>query len=116
MSGDRSSVHPLIEALRAERIGQGITQRQVSERTGWSVRTLRALERGENYPSLAFFEDYAQLLGLRVQLARADGSGEVLTGRSAGKRRAACRGCHRVYTVRPGGILRAHNCRGKDEK
>lgn len=115
MTGGRHtrSVHPLIVALRAERERQNLTQRSIARRSGWAVRTVAALERGENHPTANFLEDYASVLGLTVRLVRADGT---VLPRGEGLPRALCTRCGRTYQVYATGRIRTHACDRKAAK
>lgn len=61
--------HPIVAALRAERLRRGWTVRQVERHTGLSRSNIGGWERGEITPTLASAAKYAEALGRPLQLA-----------------------------------------------
>ncbi|GEO46998.1 helix-turn-helix domain-containing protein [Companilactobacillus kimchii] len=54
--------------LQAERINQGLTQRDLAKRIGMKQPQLAKIERMESTPSLATLNRYAQGLGLEIRM------------------------------------------------
>ena len=66
----------LILAVENERERQGLSARQVSEKSGWSHNAMYRLMRGQT--SLMKFLDICKVLGIRVELF--DKTGRRITG------------------------------------
>ena len=58
-------------ALRGARVGAGLTQAQLAERTGTSQATISAYENGSKQPSVATLSRLLAATGSRLTVARA---------------------------------------------
>ncbi|MCB1099214.1 MAG: helix-turn-helix transcriptional regulator [Verrucomicrobiae bacterium] len=67
-------VRDIVEKLRSERLGQGISQAELSRRTGLSRSGIRHMENGDVTPTLLFLLRIARDLGVSLaDLLREDG-------------------------------------------
>lgn len=66
-------VHPLIVILRKLRIKKGLTQGDLAEKAGYSIRTIESIERGKNTPEFHTLQILALALGVKMALVDADG-------------------------------------------
>ncbi len=93
-----STVGPRVKALRE---AEGLSLRELSERSGVSAPMLSQVERGETSPTLHTAARIASGLQLRLsQLLRLDEDGAVSVVR-AGERRGGGRGGHRYEVLTP---------------
>lgn len=67
-----SAPHPLIEHLTGLRKQEGLTQRALAARLGYSPSALMPWEAGRSTPTVDVLEDYASALGLSLALVPAD--------------------------------------------
>src|SRR4051812_45775112 len=83
-----TDIHALGARVRALREAEGLSLRDLSERSGVSAPMLSQVERGETSPTLAIAERIAAGLQLRLsQLLRLDESGAVAVVRAAERRK-----------------------------
>jgi transcriptional regulator with XRE-family HTH domain len=73
--------------VRAERVRQGLTQRQLAERSGVSYQQISLIESGRVDPRVTSLMALAGALGMRVALTGVDAGSA--TGASAGAMRQA---------------------------
>jgi transcriptional regulator with XRE-family HTH domain len=73
--------------VRAERVRQGLTQRQLAERSGVSYQQISLIESGRVDPRVTSLMALAGALGMRVALTGADATSSA--GVSAGTMRQA---------------------------
>ncbi len=84
------SVHlPMLhQKLLQARKHQGLTQEELADRTGITVRTIQRIENGENVPRMYTLKTIASVLGISLeelqqeQTASADGTGAYHTEES----------------------------------
>lgn len=60
--------YDLIQAMIDARVGQNITQKELSERTGITQADISRIENGTRNPSLSMVKRLAAGLGMRVRL------------------------------------------------
>ncbi|MGH3655011.1 helix-turn-helix transcriptional regulator [Glutamicibacter sp.] len=65
-----NSVTELGAELKRARRQNGLTQEQLAELAGISERTLRSIERGAGNPSIEAVLSVANVLGLRIRVAK----------------------------------------------
>lgn len=63
-----AKVHPMVAQLRAERIRQNIPQYELAGRMGYTMWQVGLWERGRNTPNLGAFVNWANALGMELQL------------------------------------------------
>lgn len=66
------AVDPLIYALRKRRIAKNLAVHELADRIGYHESTLRNTETGLSGPKLALIKDWAEALGLRLELVEAE--------------------------------------------
>ena len=64
----RPTLHPVIEQLRLARYKQRITATMLAEMTGYSAKAIYQWEAGKVNPKLKHLADWAQALGMDLQL------------------------------------------------
>src|SRR5215210_8321663 len=93
------AVGPRVKALRE---AEGLSLRDLAERTGVSAPMLSQVERGETSPTLQVAARIASGLQLRLsQLLRLDEGGASVTIVRPGERRAGGAGGHRYEVLTP---------------
>ena len=75
--GSEELVEKVVEALTQARLDQGISQRELSRKTGLSNGGIHHMEKGHVTPTLFFLATIAQALGIRI--------GPLITGAEEGK-------------------------------
>lgn len=65
---DELTIIDTLSYLQAERIKQGLTQRELAQRIGMKQPQLAKIERMESTPSLATLNRYANGLGLEIHM------------------------------------------------
>lgn len=68
ISKDELTIIDTLSHLQAERINQGLTQRELAEKIGMKQPQLAKIERMESTPSLATLNRYAHGLGLEIHM------------------------------------------------
>jgi transcriptional regulator with XRE-family HTH domain len=69
ISTDEMTIIDTLSALQAERIRQGLSQKDLATRIGMPQPQLAKIERLDSTPTLTTLNRYAQGLGLEVKLA-----------------------------------------------
>lgn len=64
----RRGLHPIVEVLRKARYERGMSQDVLAERMGYSGASIQDWESGRRRPSIASVYDWAQALGLRLEV------------------------------------------------
>src|SRR5205809_7572203 len=96
-----NGIPPIGPRVRALREAEGLSLRDLAERTGVRARMLSQVGRGETSPTLAVAGRIAAGLELRLsQLLRLDEAGAVTVVRAAERRRGGGRG-HRYELLTP---------------
>jgi len=96
-----NGIPPIGPRIRALRDAEGLSLRDLAERTGVSAPMLSQVERGETSPTLAVAGRIAAGLELRLsQLLRLDEAGAVSVVRASERRRGGGRG-HRYELLTP---------------
>src|SRR5438132_9656750 len=100
-SVEKDPVHQSGRRVRALREAEGLSLRDLADRSGVSAPMLSQVERGETSPTLAVAARIAAGLELRLsQLLRLDEDGAVTVVRAAERRRGGGRG-HRYELLTP---------------
>jgi XRE family transcriptional regulator, regulator of sulfur utilization len=98
---DVTGIPPVGPRIRALREAEGLSLRDLAERSGVSAPMLSQVERGETSPTLAVAARIASGLDLRLsQLLRLDEDGAVSIVRAAERRKGGGRG-HRYELLTP---------------
>lgn len=61
-------LHPAVRALRRRRYELGLQAKEVAARTGYSLSVVRQWECGQTTPSLPALTDWAQALGMKIEV------------------------------------------------
>ncbi len=64
------SLKEIISELKQRRIALAVTQEDVSELSGVSLRTIKELERGKGNPTFATLSKIADVLGIEFKLEK----------------------------------------------
>lgn len=67
----RFPTHPIVQTLRMERYKRGIAAVDLAELTGYAPKSILEWENGRNNPKLRQLHDWAQALGMRLELVKA---------------------------------------------
>jgi XRE family transcriptional regulator, regulator of sulfur utilization len=98
---ESNGTQPVGPRIRALREAEGLSLRDLADRSGVSAPMLSQVERGETSPTLAVAVRIAAGLELRLsQLLRLDEAGAVTVVRSAERRKGGGRG-HRYELLTP---------------
>src|SRR5947209_16841573 len=95
-----NGIPPIGPRIRALRDAEGLSLRDLAERTGVSAPMLSQVERGETSPTLAVAGRIAAGLELRLsQLLRLDEAGAVSVVRASERRKGPARGRGHSYEI-----------------
>ena len=65
-------VHPIVAQLHAKRREHGMTMTELANRIGYAHQSIGEVERGMTNPSLNLLQCWAEALGLKLTVERAE--------------------------------------------